>query len=850
MPFLTRPHFEDRQIVQYGGESIKLSGLTKIAPTLLYENPFNTGQTSVTIMGVTGYLNEGVNDREYGFMVQPPILKLSGSTGYTTTDVTGYVLKALDSGGTVTWSPISVSADTNTFVTGGTLNGTNLDLTWNTGGSVPSIDLSPLSSTFTGNTSGDCITDLYITNLYGCSPLHIEPSGVNDVYIVENGGNVGIGTTTPSEKLHVKDGSALIEHNQDASTRLDIKNYNGGNDAFAQFALSVSGTSSSNAKFGSIIAVGPDSVPTGSFMGSYLPNSLNIITANGSAATRMHINIGSRRTNGETRFFSGEDFDVSNLVGVVYSTGLTITDMVNTNTLRVRNGANLGYVLTSDANGVGSWQASSGGGTFTGNTSASCITDLYVSNVYGCSPITIHDTITYNGSIIDSATTNSFIFGDSHVLTASTGTHGTDFDSNVILGGDSNRITPSQTGKNNTIIGGNTNEIGGVSRVDNNIILGSTNSFITNSYLSTNGVSILGGDNNSILGGGNSAIIGGQNNTILSSPQRAVILGGQNITGTTDDTVYVPNLIVTNDHILHSDSVLEVEDLPSTFEDELKGQVTYFSWSGLTTHTTSNDNPEGRVGFLMGNFSNFPTTKTYGFLTYYNSGYTRTGTSSVGADFYRDKLVLKAADGTNGIIINPQANNPSGNLWFEIGGSSVMKLKGDGTGKANLGIAMNPNGTEDATANLQIGGTGTTGTFKYVDGNEQSGYVLTSDSDGNASWAASAGGGGVTIDPYEDVGNVNSITWDVSGTSTNYEATLTGNTTLNLINVRNGDYGTLITTQDGVGGHTLTFGSGTHLVSNGGGGSPVLTATAGAVDILTFTYNGTNFYWTVGNDYT
>ena len=57
--------------------------------------------------------------------------------------------------------------------------------------------------TFTGNTSGDCITDLYVTNLYGCSPLHIEPSGLNDVYLVENGGNVGIGTSTPSEKLDV-----------------------------------------------------------------------------------------------------------------------------------------------------------------------------------------------------------------------------------------------------------------------------------------------------------------------------------------------------------------------------------------------------------------------------------------------------------------------------------------------------------------------------------------------------------------------------------------------------------------------------------------------------------------------
>jgi hypothetical protein len=85
----------------------------------------------------------------------------------------------------------SASASTNTFVTGGTLNGTNLDLTWNTGGSVPSIDFSSLSGeTFTGNTSGDCITDLYITNLYGCSPItindnlqHISSSatGVNSI---------------------------------------------------------------------------------------------------------------------------------------------------------------------------------------------------------------------------------------------------------------------------------------------------------------------------------------------------------------------------------------------------------------------------------------------------------------------------------------------------------------------------------------------------------------------------------------------------------------------------------------------------------------------------------------------
>lgn len=62
------------------------------------------------------------------------------------------------------------------------------------------------------------------------------------------------------------------------------------------------------------------------------------------------------------------------------------------------------------------WSALNSGGTsttiiqqFTGNTSASCITNLYVSNLYGCSPITIHDSIQNFGS---SATgTTSFAFG-------------------------------------------------------------------------------------------------------------------------------------------------------------------------------------------------------------------------------------------------------------------------------------------------------------------------------------------------------------------------------------------------------------------------------------------------------
>ena len=48
--------------------------------------------------------------------------------------------------------------------------------------------------------------------------------------------------------------------------------------------------------------------------------------------------------------------------------------------------------------------------SFTGNTSASCINDLYVSNIHGCSPITIHDSIQSVGSFANGF--RSFAFGD------------------------------------------------------------------------------------------------------------------------------------------------------------------------------------------------------------------------------------------------------------------------------------------------------------------------------------------------------------------------------------------------------------------------------------------------------
>ena len=107
--------------------------------------------------------------------------------------------------------------------TGGTVTGPTIftnGLSANTISATTYLNL----PTFTGNTSGDCITDLYVTNLYGCSPLHIEPSGLNNVYLVENGGNVGIGTTATTVTLNVVGQTKLSGSGQNVLTLIGSGN--------------------------------------------------------------------------------------------------------------------------------------------------------------------------------------------------------------------------------------------------------------------------------------------------------------------------------------------------------------------------------------------------------------------------------------------------------------------------------------------------------------------------------------------------------------------------------------------------------------------------------------------------
>lgn len=94
------------------------------------------------------------------------------------------------------------------------------------------------------------------------------------------------------------------------------------------------------------------------------------------------------------------------------------------------------------------------------------------------------------------------------------------------------------------------------------------------------------------------------------------------------------------------------------------------------------------------------------------------------------------------------------------------------------------------------------------------------------------------------------ITWATGGArQNNARVTLGGNRTLDITGEVDGATGLLIVRQDGTGGRTLTL-PGSSLVINDGGGAVTLSTGANDIDILTWYYDGTNFFWTIGVNYT
>lgn len=91
------------------------------------------------------------------------------------------------------------------------------------------------------------------------------------------------------------------------------------------------------------------------------------------------------------------------------------------------------------------------------------------------------------------------------------------------------------------------------------------------------------------------------------------------------------------------------------------------------------------------------------------------------------------------------------------------------------------------------------------------------------------------------------ITWDQTKGAT-AAVTLTGNSTLTITNAIAGMYGLIKVKQDATGSRTLTLPAGSKVI-NGGAGLVILTTIANAVDVLSYFYDGTNYFWTIGYNY-
>ena len=154
----------------------------------------NTAGSSTLNYGVQTIVNGTGTDESIGFVTTVS----NGLTNYSAqlrdgTEGTGKFLKSVTANGKANWSNITAS-----------------DIT------------GPI---FTGNTSGDCISDLYVSTIHSCSPLFINPSNEGDVYIGNNSvsvditnDRVGIGTTTPTQTLDVSgntklDGDVTVTNN-------------------------------------------------------------------------------------------------------------------------------------------------------------------------------------------------------------------------------------------------------------------------------------------------------------------------------------------------------------------------------------------------------------------------------------------------------------------------------------------------------------------------------------------------------------------------------------------------------------------------------------------------------------
>ena len=198
-------------IIMSGG-TISGTGVTYLVDLPTYDSFVTGGTYNISTQSIDLSGNYGFNP----FSVD--LSSLSTNNFYLTAGTYNSLTKSIDYTGNDVITDFSVDVsglldDTNTYTTGATLNGNVIEFDRNDLLNAYSVDLSSLK--FTGNTSGDCISDLHVSNIHACSPLNINPLDEGNVYFGSTSGvtidvlnsRVGVGITNPTAKLHVNGNS-------------------------------------------------------------------------------------------------------------------------------------------------------------------------------------------------------------------------------------------------------------------------------------------------------------------------------------------------------------------------------------------------------------------------------------------------------------------------------------------------------------------------------------------------------------------------------------------------------------------------------------------------------------------
>ena len=200
------------------------SGGTVTGPT-----NFTNGLTANTISATT-YLNLPSFTGGTGSTLQyfitgstPGGTIYDGDRWFNTT--TGAELVYIDDGNSSQWVEPNPGNIFDTYVTGGTYSNGVAVFTNNSGST---FSVTGFTTPFTGNTSATCINSIYVTNVYGCSPINfkdliIAESGLttsiltattitntylNTSYVRDSSGTVAIDTA--NRQLKKSDGSTII----------------------------------------------------------------------------------------------------------------------------------------------------------------------------------------------------------------------------------------------------------------------------------------------------------------------------------------------------------------------------------------------------------------------------------------------------------------------------------------------------------------------------------------------------------------------------------------------------------------------------------------------------------------